>query len=180
VLAVPIVHVMQHGWAHADHALPGAKSIELGGDIDSGACGAALRQGAACLRTAFGERFHPVMVPPWNRIEARCLEALAGLGYAGLSTFADDSRGAAHGLVQVNAHVDLIDWRGARRMKPLVQLMAEVDRLVAEPGRRVIGLLSHHLEMNLDDMARMGQLLAYIDKLGRCRWVDPLSLFHDR
>ena len=180
VLAVPNVHVMQHGWAHADHARPGAKAIELGGSVDSATCCHALRQGATRLRSTFGERFQPVMVPPWNRIDAHCLEALPGLGFSGLSTFADDRRGTAFGLVQVNAHVDLIDWRGTRRMKPLARLMEEVDSLLAEPDRRVIGLLSHHLEMSLDDVARMGQLLAHVDRLGRCRWADLPRLFLER
>ncbi len=180
VQAVPGVHVMQHGWVHADHAPAGAKSIELGGIIELGACRAALRQGASILRTAFGDRFLPVMVPPWNRIDKSCLEVLAGLGFAGLSTFADDARGTSCGLVHINTHIDVIDWRGTRRMKPLEQLLDEVDGALSNPELAVLGLLSHHLEMSLDDMERMRQLMAHVDRLGRCRWVGPASLFSER
>jgi hypothetical protein len=180
VLAAPTVHVMQHGWAHADHALPGAKPVELGGAADRMTCADELRRGASRLRGAFGGRFLPVMVPPWNRIETSFLGALPGLGYRGLSTFADDRRGTARGLVHVNTHVDLIDWRGTRRMKPLGDLIGEVDRLLARPDCRMLGLLSHHLEMSLDEMARLRQLFTHVDELERCRWADLPSLFMPR
>jgi hypothetical protein len=180
ILAAPTVHALQHGWAHENHAASGARSIELGGTIDLATCRTALGEGAARLRSAFAGRFLPVMVPPWNRIDPPCLEMLAPLGFRGLSSFADDARGTALGLVQVNTHVDLVDWRGGRRMKPLAKLRGEVDALLAQPGRRVIGFLSHHLEMGLDDMARMRQLLAYVDGLERCRWAALPSLFAER
>jgi hypothetical protein len=137
-----------------------------------------LERGAAVLRAAFGERFLSVMVPPWNRIDERCMSGLARLGFRGLSTFADDARGPGHGLVHINTHVDLIDWRGGRRMKPLDDVVvAEIDRLLARPAVGVIGLLTHHLEMGLDDMARLRQVFAHIDRVGGCRWASPRHLF---
>lgn len=180
VLEAPTAHVLQHGWAHANHAVPGAKSIELGGTVDLDSCRSNLAEGAAHLRSTFGDRFLPVMVPPWNRIEPRFVEMLGGLGFRGLSTFAGDARGGACGLVHVNTHVDLIDWRGGRRMKPLLQLKEEIEALLAQPCRQSIGLLSHHLEMGLDDMRRMRQLLAYVDGLERCRWATLPSLLAER
>ena len=180
VLAASTVHVMQHGWAHANHAPPGAKPVELGGAADATTCAEELRHGASRLRVAFGGRVLPVMVPPWNRIEAPCLGALAALGYRGVSTFADDRRGTACGLVHLNTHVDLVDWRGGRRMKPLADLIGEVDRLLARPNCRALGLLSHHLEMTLDEIARLRQLFTHVDQLERCRWADLPSLFIPR
>ncbi len=176
-LAVPSVHVLQHGWAHADHAAAGAKSIELGGTLALDVLRDRLKAGASRLLAAFGERFLPVMVPPWNRIDTPGLAALAGLGFRALSTFAEDRRGRAHDLVQANTHVDLIDWQGTRRMKPEAALLGEIDRLMAQPDRRVLGLLSHHLEMSLDDMARLRQLLTHLDAHRRCRWADLPTLF---
>lgn len=173
----PRVRILQHGWAHVDHAAPGQKSIELGGVADSTACSADMGRGVALLEASFGNRFLPVMVPPWNRIDEACLAELAALGFRGISTFADDARGGSHALAHVNTHVDLIDWHGTRRMKPLAQLVDEFEARLSQPGCRVIGLLSHHLNMSLDDMATLRQFLCHVDQIGQCRWTSPEHLF---
>jgi hypothetical protein len=175
--SVPKVQIMQHGWAHVDHAESGQKSIELGGVADLTACSADLRRGLALLEASFGNRFLPVMVPPWNRIDEACLVELAALGFRGISTFADDARGVSHALAHVNTHVDLIDWRGTRRMKPLAQLVDEFEARLAQPGCRVVGLLSHHLNMSIDDVATLRQFLCHVDRIGQCRWTSPEDLF---
>jgi hypothetical protein len=175
--SAPHVQVLQHGWAHLDHAVSGQKSIELGGTADPSEYLIRLQQGRARLEGAFGDRFVPVIVPPWNRIDEAFLSSLARLGFRGISTYADDARGTAHRLIQVNAHIDLIDWRGTRRMKPLAQLVDELEIRLAHPERKVVGLLSHHLNMNLDEMARLRQLLRHVDRTGQCRWTNPADLF---
>jgi hypothetical protein len=177
VSATEQVHVLQHGWDHADHAPPGKKRIELGGRLPTEACGRNLQRGKATLERAFGSRFLAVLVPPWNRIEERCLGILGGLGFAGVSGFADDARGIRHGLAQVNTHVDLIDWQDGRRSKPLARLVAEIDALLARPEVGIIGLLSHHLDMTLDDLDRLAQIFGYLDSLERCRWASAPELF---
>ncbi|HYE00178.1 MAG TPA: hypothetical protein VEH84_12405, partial [Alphaproteobacteria bacterium] len=101
----PAVTVAQHGWSHADHAPPGAKSIELGGR-PAAAVAADLAAGRDRLAALFGERFRPVLVPPWNRIDPAVLPLLPGLGYAGLSTFTPRRAAeAAPRVVRVNSHV---------------------------------------------------------------------------
>jgi hypothetical protein len=174
----PNAQVLQHGWTHASHALGDEKSIELGGDATTADCLDLLRAGAARLDSAFGDAFLPILVPPWNRIADRVLERLGEVGYAGLSTFADDLRGAVFGLVHINAHVDIIDWRKDRRMKPVATLLAEVDDLLAQ-GAPVIGILSHHLVMSVDDVARLGHFFMELEARYRCRWVAPRALFAD-
>lgn len=169
--------VLQHGWIHASHARSGRKTIELGGTATTAACLDLLRAGAARLDSAFGDAFLPVLVPPWNRIADRVLERLGEVGYAGLSTFADDQRGTASGLVHINAHVDIIDWRRDRRMKPIAMLTAEVDDLLAQGGSPVIGILSHHLVMSVDDVARLGRFYLELEARHRCRWLAPKALF---
>jgi hypothetical protein len=177
VRSVPNVQVLQHGWAHVDHAASGQKSIELGGTAEPGVCRADLRRGVALLEASFGKRFLPVMVPPWNRIDDARLGELASLGFRGISTFADDARGASHALAHVNTHVDLIDWHCTRRMKPLAQLVDELEARLAKPGCRVVGLLTHHLNMTLDDMAMLRQFFCHVDRIGQCRWTSPEDLF---
>lgn len=173
----PNAQVLQHGWTHASHATTGEKNIELGGAAQTADCLDSLRAGAARLRLVFGDRFLPVLVPPWNRIADRVLERLGEAGYAGLSTFADDQRGTAAGLAHVNAHVDIVDWRGDRRMKSPATLITEVEDQIARGGSPVIGILSHHLVMSVDDVARLGHLFHELEGRHNCRWVAPGALF---
>ncbi len=152
--------VLQHGYAHADHAAAGGKSIELGGRavaivLDE------LRQGQALLRDAFGASFLAVLVPPWNRFDPALLAQLGAAGFRGLSTYGP-REGAlpAPGLCQVNAHLDPIDWRGSRlfvgETAALARLCAVLDPV--EP----IGILSHHLVMDEDGWRFLDRLLGVL------------------
>ena len=177
IRACESVFVLQHGWDHADHAPAGKKRIELGGTLSAEACRDRLARGKNILEQAFGERFLPVLVPPWNRIDDHCLATLGPLGFAAVSTFADDARALDYGLGQINAHVDLIDWRGGRRMKPPAMLRAEIDRLSTNPALGTLGLLSHHLDMTPADITALEQLFRHIDGLDQCRWASLRQLF---
>ena len=174
------VFVLQHGWAHADHAADGSRQIELGGTLGGTACRDQLTRGKAILEQAFGARFLPVLVPPWNRIDIWCLQIAAELGYTTVSTFAGDARAEAHGLAQVNCHVDLMDWEAGRRMKPPAALRAEIDRLVGDPALGTLGVMSHHLDMTPADLTALEQLFGDLDSLERCRWARPEALFPPR
>lgn len=179
-IAASDVLVLQHGWAHADHAADGSRQIELGGTLTAAACRDQLAGGKAILQRAFGDRFLPVLVPPWNRIDGYCLEIAAELGYTAVSTFADDALALDHGLAQVNTHVDLIDWQHGRRMKPLAELSAEIDRLVSDPALGTLGVMSHHLDMTPADLTALEQLFRHVDSFERCRWASLGELFPPR
>lgn len=157
IAAASLAIVLQHGHAHADHASPGARAIELGGR-DPATVTAELASGRACLTEAFGALFLAVLVPPWNRIDPRLIGHLAAAGFVGLSTFGRrQSARPAPGLIQINTHVDPVDWRGSRlfvgEAAALGQLIDALD--LEEP----IGLLSHHLVMDPDGWRFLDQLL---------------------
>lgn len=149
--------VLQHGYAHANHAPAGSKSCELGArDLD--AISSELARGRQVLIDAFGGTFLAVLVPPWNRIDPRLIGQLAACGFCGLSTYG--RRAAAEpapGLRQVNAHLDPIDWRGDRLF---VGEIAALERLIAvlDPDEP-IGILSHHLAMDEPGWRFLDQLL---------------------
>jgi hypothetical protein len=153
------VAVLQHGYAHANHAVLPDKKIELGLQRPAMHVLGELGTGWLALEHLFGKSTSeggkallPVLVPPWNRIAPALVPTLPEIGFAGLSTFG--ARARAHpvrGLVQVNTHLDLIDWQGSRSFvgaqTALHKLVASLTQSRIDSGEPV-GLLSHHLEMD--------------------------------
>lgn len=143
--------VLQHGFAHRNHAGPGAKKCELVSLAERPESLEELCRGRERLKDLFGERFLPVLVPPWNRIAADLLPLLPGLGYRGLSTYRARDGAAAAGLRQVNCHMDILQWRPERRflgVAPALDLL--VGHLAAKRQGRAdaaepSGILTHHL-----------------------------------
>jgi hypothetical protein len=150
--AEPGVDLLQHGYAHLNHASPGEKKAELGAHRPAMIVLGELGTGWLALERLFGDRTQSVMVPPWNRIAPALVPTLPEIGFRGLSTFGPRRR--AHpvsGLVEINAHIDLIDWKGGRdfvgdaaALGALVGALAHARTVSDEP----IGLLSHHLAMD--------------------------------
>jgi hypothetical protein len=163
----PEVDLLQHGYAHTNHAPPGDKKIELGPHRPAMFVLGELGTGRLALERLFGRRVLPVLVPPWNRIAPGLVPTLPEIGYGGLSTFGPRRR--AHpvaGLLQVNTHIDVIDWKTRRFagvaevLAAFVQALAASRTGTAEP----VGLLSHHLAM---DEAAWDFLQSFWARLGR-------------
>jgi hypothetical protein len=148
----PLVDVLQHGYAHANHALAPEKKVELGTQRPAMMTLGELATGWMALERLFGSRALAVLVPPWNRIASVLVPTLPEIGYRGLSTFGPRARvHPVRGLLQVNTHVDLIDWKGGRvfpgEEATLAVLVTALERArsgSAEP----VGILSHHLAMD--------------------------------
>lgn len=151
----PAVDLLQHGYAHTNHAAAGEKKIELGLQRPAMLVLGDLGMGRMAMERLFGARPLPVLVPPWNRIAPALVPALPEIGFRGLSTFGARRRPRpVRGLLEVNTHVDLLDWQGGRRfvgeaaaLGALVGALRHARLRAAEP----VGLLSHHLVM--DDKA---------------------------
>ncbi len=111
-----------------------------------------LATGWMALERLFGPRALPVMVPPWNRIAPVLVPTLPEIGYRGLSTFGPRLRvHPVRGLLQVNTHVDLIDWKGGRAFAGEETVLAGLVTALAQArsgGGEPIGILSHHLAMD--------------------------------
>ena len=155
VAAATSCAVLQHGFEHRNHAAAGERSCELGAHRPLAVTAAELVSGSERLRAAFGSRFLPVLVPPWNRIAAELVAMLPELGYRGLSTFAPrTSAHAAPGVAQCNTHVDLIAWRRGRRFvgedEAAARLVAHLAlrRNAAVDPAEPTGLLTHHLDFD--------------------------------
>lgn len=149
------VTIVQHGYAHRNHARDGSRKAELGAHRPVDAVLAELGEGRAALSRTFGPRFAPILVPPWNRIAPAVVARLPDGGFRGLSTFGP--RADVHpvaGLAQCNTHLDPIAWRAGRGFVGIQRATGQlVDHLRARREGRVdaaepTGILTHHLVLD--------------------------------
>ncbi|MEL7092702.1 MAG: polysaccharide deacetylase family protein [Pseudomonadota bacterium] len=143
---LPVVH----GWAHRDHSEGGDKKNEFQtpreGAIDDAA------RGFDRMHALFGADLRAMFVPPWNRISDAVVNALPPLGFTELSTYGPRSAvQAAPGLVQINTHLDPIDWRGGGGLIDAENLVTRAaahftDRAEGRADAdEPYGLLTHHI-----------------------------------
>jgi len=179
----PGVDLLQHGYAHTNHAPAPDKKMELGPHRPAMFVLGELGTGRMALERLFGNRTLPVLVPPWNRIAPALVPALPEVGYSGLSTFGVRRRAyPVAGLLQVNTHVDLIDWQ-ARCFAGEEAVLAAFERaLVAsrtgtgEP----VGILSHHLAMDEGAWDFLNSLWVRISNVPGLKMTPAHDLFASR
>lgn len=176
----PRIAVLQHGYAHENHAVEGERAIELGGQRRRERIVAELEKGWRSLAGLFPGRLLPVMVPPWNRICPGLFPDLHALGYRALSCFAPRSRREAiPGLLQTNCHADLIDWRQGRRFRgenrtiDQIRVHLEARRAGRADMHEATGILSHHLDHDDDCWCFLDTLLAHCSRHPGARWLAP-------
>ena len=176
--------VIQHGWAHRSHAPAGEKAAELGDHRPAETVLAELAAGRERLQALFGDRFRPVLAPPWNRIGPRLRPRLGEAGLAVLSGFG--ARDGLPGPMQVNTHADPIDWRGTRgfagvdrTLAPILRHLADRRRGAADPEEPT-GLLTHHLVHDEEGWIFLDGLLALLGRHPAAAWPEPDTLFGGR
>jgi len=178
------VTVLQHGYAHQNHAPENEKKSELGAHRPADQVLGELIAGREKLISLFAGKVLPVIVPPWNRFDDSLIPKLAERGFTGLSCFgARSAEAPVSDIVQVNTHVDLVDWRNRRRfigveaaldgiVKHLTERRAgEIDAL--EPT----GLLTHHLVHDRGCWDFLTNLLDRTRAHAAVRWVSARELF---
>lgn len=183
----PGVSVLQHGYAHRNHAPPDAKKAELGAHRPPAEIGVELVRGRNKLRGLFGPSFRPVLVPPWNRIDPALAADLPRLEFAGLSTYGGTAKPfSAPGLTLIDTHIDIIDWKGGRRFVGTAAALDLALRHLAARRRgeaardEPTGLLSHH---RVHDRDAWAFIEAFADRLAAhpaARWCDATALFAPR
>ncbi|NDV87531.1 hypothetical protein GTW51_12560 [Aurantimonas aggregata] len=180
----PHLTVLQHGFAHRNHAAEGARAVECGGARDLEPLLDELAAGRDRLAASFGGRFVPVLVPPWNRIEPQVTAALPGLVFRGVSVFGPRAAPqAAPGFTEINAHLDLLTWKGGARFagrEKLIRLAAErlADRRLGRTDpREPLGILTHHLDHDPETWAFLGELLDTLAAHEAVRFRSAAALF---
>jgi hypothetical protein len=173
--------VLQHGLSHANHETPPAKKTELGGARPTHHVIADLATGWRLL-----EPFEPlpVLVPPWNRISPELIHRLPGLGYRGLSTYTTRACPCpAPGLLQVNTHVDIIDWRGGALFAGTPAAIASTvhhlstRRSGAADPEEPTGMLTHHLVHDAKCERFLERFTAATAGHPAVRWLDAGAIF---
>jgi hypothetical protein len=189
ILGLSGVTVVQHGWAHTNHAGTDADGVragksELGADRPLDAVLRDLRAGAVRLSELWPTGSAPVLVPPWNRIAPTVVEALPRLGFTGLSVKGPRRAAqAAPKLAKVNVHVDIIDWKHGRGF---IGTTAAVNAVVAHLAAKRLGtadadeptgLLGHHLVQDEACWAFLEALFTLTRAHGAARWLDTATVF---
>ncbi len=138
-----------HGWTHENHAPEGTKKAEFGHPREGSVQEAA--KALARMHVLFGDQLLPMFVPPWNRIDAHVSASLADQGYHALSTYTPRRARMNDGLVQINTHIDPIQWRGGGGLVPPQDIITGIARNLRARRRsesdaaEPLGFLSHHL-----------------------------------
>lgn len=178
----PWANVLQHGYAHRNHAGADDKKCELGGARPAEHVIAEIAVGRQSLEALLGARALPVLVPPWNRIAPHLVPMLPEIGFAGLSRFGPRGRAqAVSGLAQTNTHVDIIDWRGSRGfIGEEAALRAIVEHLAARRGGTAdagepTGILTHHRDHDEACWGFLDRLLTHL--AGQVAWRSADMLF---
>jgi len=178
--------VMQHGYSHRSYAAKGAKKIELG-ERPTDEIEAELKRGRQQLKAAFGEQFIPVLVPPWNRIEPRTYPVLIGAGFSGISTmWGRHSTYPFKGLLQVNTHLDPINWRHDRGFIGESDAIEQIQRHLSARRQQggdieeASGILTHHLIQNEEVWAFCQKLFEILNQHPAAKWLNAKQIWTKR
>jgi hypothetical protein len=178
------VVILQHGYRHSNHASKGERASELGDHRPLETVGADLAAGQRRLAAAFGERFLPVLAPPWNRISERVVERLPALGFVGLTTFRARARAEPlPGVIQVNTHCDPIKWKEGARFTGAAPALDDLishlraRRMGAADPDEPTGFLTHHLALDATAWAFVAELLHRTHAHPHISWQNAREVF---
>jgi hypothetical protein len=176
------VRVAMHGVRHANHAAPGGKKaetpLERGIDVIVPELEGARRRIIGLFGPEAGEWY----VPPWNRIDREVAGKLVDLGFRAVSTFAGRPLGLEPPFLQIDTHVDIIDWRNGRigRSVPdVLDAFAAELALARRHGWRPVGVLTHHLVHDAAAWSALDALLDLVSGHPAARWRRPDDLLVD-
>jgi len=177
-------NVIQHGYAHQSYAAKGQKKIEIGGLRELDDITRELEAGRKRLQDAFADHFLPVLVPPWNRIEPRTYPVLRQAGFCGLSSmWARKADYPAEGLLQVNTHLDPVNWRQDRGFIDEHEAISQIHLHLF--GRRTgyldsdepTGILTHHLDQTDAVWDFCETLFSNLNAHSATRWLNAKAIW---
>jgi hypothetical protein len=176
---IDFTRIAVHGWRHANHALPSEKKQELGAHRPMPEILSELSRGFAKLSELHRGQFLPMLVPPWNRIDAGLLPHLPDIGFRLVSSFAENLAKQSSGYPRViNTHLDIMDWatrRGRDHAELTANFAAEL-RKSRESGFYPVGILTHHAVHDEQAWDFLAQLLEMTALGNSCEWLTGDAL----
>ncbi len=181
VAGQPLLSVAQHGFSHRNHATGVSKAQEFPPDRPQSDSCRDLRDGHARLSALFGATLLPLYVPPWNRIAPEIAALLPGVGFKAISTFGRKPLfQSSPPLMELNTHVDIIDWRGNHGGRDAgwlaADLAGELQWSRETGGHRGIGVLTHHLVHDAPAWKFLASLLTVTAEYRCVRWRSAAVL----
>jgi len=170
---------VQHGYAHLNHAPPAEKKAEYGPHRPGGEMIAELANGREILESMFGDMFLPVLTPPWNRIAPALASRIGEARLQGLSAFGRNQ--PQIGATVVNAHIDIIDWRGSRGYAGETAVLGAIishlrARRTGESELAVpTGILTHHRDHDEACWRFLRRFIAHVANHVAARWIHGFA-----
>ncbi len=126
----------------------------------------------------------PLFVPPWNDVHPELPGALKDCGYvawSAWSTLAARPGAGPAGPARIDAHIDLLRWRGGARFRGASKVWSALRdalevRRKAERWEAPIGLLTHHLDHDEAAWAFLDDFLAWSRNQPEIEWRGPREL----
>jgi len=184
VQAAPQVVVAQHGYAHINHAPrgQGRGAWELGLHRGDAIVLDELDEGRRRLEDLFADNFIPVIVPPWNHMDAELFTPVVARGFSGVSRFGPrQSAALADGFAVVNSHCDLIRWKNGAEFKGTAKTINQLVEHLQNRRTGVVdateptGFLTHHLDMDDAGWAFSEQLVQCINEHPAACWCNNVG-----
>lgn len=175
------VTVFQHGYAHRNHNWKHSAKSEFPWTRGYRAVDRELERGLFELTRVFGDRFLPVLAPPWNHLCQSAAARLPQLGFIGLSL--SGPRGHSHLLPRCNVHVDILSWGERPSFRGTEQVCDDIARQLRErragtlDPEEPIGVMTHHLNHDEPAWWFMDMLFRQTKRHPAARWLAPDSLF---
>jgi hypothetical protein len=185
------VWLLQHGFAHIDHAkaladpVKGAKGAwELGLHRPIDVVLGELEAGREIMRAAFGAQFLPVVAAPWNHIDPALMPGLRERGYRGVSSYGERPLfPPLPGFVEANIHFDVSNWKQGARFRgeaaALEMIVGHLRRRRSGEAERAepTGIVTHHAALDEASWKFMAELLGFVARHPAAVWLSPQEIF---
>ncbi|HEY8016156.1 MAG TPA: hypothetical protein VIE35_10005, partial [Dongiaceae bacterium] len=184
------VWLLQHGFAHIDHAKglvdkggsKGAWELGLHRPID--VVLGELEAGREIMQAAFGAQFLPVVAAPWNHIDPALMPGLRERGYRGVSSYGERPLfPPLPGFVEANIHFDVSNWKHGARFRgegaALEMIVGHLRRRRSGEAERdePTGIVTHHAALDEASWKFMAELLDFVARHPAAVWLSPQEIF---
>jgi predicted deacetylase len=146
--AEPGVEIAVHGFQHVNRQAEGQGFGEI---VESDSVQWVRAQLRATVLAFHRAGAAPTLfTPPWNNLAPQLLAAVPDTSITAVSGF-DETSAVANGVARLDAHLDILRWKGGGRFRGTWKFLSRMRRLMAERRRagrwdEPIGLLTHHLD----------------------------------